>query len=233
MELHELEIGERGARAKRSGHPLADRPRRIRRSLPERGCATRREQRRSRGDGAAIRDDSDAAIVVAPDRQHALTLDDLDARVGEHLLGQDARDPVARRRAARMHDPPPAVASLEPEPLVEDDAELDEILDPRGRLVGQDSNRRRPTEPATRTQRVLRMQCGRVVRTDGRCDATLREQARRGEQRALRQHEHVALGRSAERREEPGDASADDDERQLLVSPRIGFDAHAHGSFRL
>ena len=153
--------------------------------------------------------------------------------MGEHLLGQYARDAVAGRGAARMHDPPSTVASLEPEPLVEDDAELDEILDPSRRLVGQNTNRRRPTEPATGAQRVLRMQFGRVVGTDGRCDTTLREQAGRGEQRPLGQHEHVALGRSTERREEPGDATADDDECQLLVSTRIGFDAHAHGSFRL
>ena len=133
-------------------------------------------------------------------------------------LGELARDAVARRGAARMHDAPAAVAALEPEAVVELDAELDEVADARGRLVGQHRDGARPAEAAARAERVLGVQRRSVVLPDRRRDPALREEARRREQRPLREHEHVALGGGAERREEPGDAAADDDERQARVS---------------
>ena len=50
MELDELEVGERGARAVGEHEPLADRAERVRRALPERGVAAGREERRRRRD---------------------------------------------------------------------------------------------------------------------------------------------------------------------------------------
>ncbi len=133
----------------------------------------------------------------------------------EHALGELARDAVPGRRAARVDDAPAAVAALEAEAVVELDAELDEVADPRRRLLGQHRDGARAAEPAACSQRVLRVQRRVVVLPDGGRDAALREQARRREQRPLREHEDVALGGRAERREEAGDAAADDDERQL------------------
>ncbi len=78
-----------------------------------------------------------------------------------------------------------------------------------------------PTEPAARAERVLRVQRRIVVLPDRGRDAALGEQARRREQRALREDEDVALGRRAQGREEPCDATADDDERQLGVAACI------------
>jgi hypothetical protein len=72
MELHELEIRERRTGSIRRRHPLTDRPRWIRRSLPEGGGAARREQCGPRRNCSVVRDDADAAFVVAPDREHAL-----------------------------------------------------------------------------------------------------------------------------------------------------------------
>ena len=72
VELHELEVGERGAGAVRGRNPLADGAGGIRRPFPERGCAARREERRARRDRTAVGDDADAALVVAPDGQHPL-----------------------------------------------------------------------------------------------------------------------------------------------------------------
>ena len=72
---------------------------------------------------------------------------------------------------------------------------------------------------------------GIVVLSHRRGDPALREEARRREKRPLREHEDVAFGGCAERGEEPGDASTDDDEGKLAVVtciPRC-----AHGSFRL
>ena len=55
VELHELEVGERGAGAVGEGDPFAERTGRVRRPLPERGVAAGREHRRARGDRAACR----------------------------------------------------------------------------------------------------------------------------------------------------------------------------------
>ena len=62
-------------------------------------------------------------------------------------------------------------------------------------------------------------------------NAALGEEARGREQRTLREDEDVALGRRAQCREEPCDAPADDDERQLRVAAYVS--RFAHGSFRL
>ncbi len=51
-------------------------------------------------------------------------------------------------------------------------------------------------------------------------DPTLGEEARRREERPLREHEHVAFRGRAQRREEAGDAAAHDDERKLGVAGR-------------
>ena len=149
----------------------------------------------------------------------------------EDALGELPRDPVSGRRAARVHDAAPAVAALEPEAVVELDSELDEVADARGRLVGQDRDGARATDAAARAKRVLGVQRRIVVLAHGGRDPALREQARRREQRPLGQHEHVALGGRAQRREEAGDAAADDDERELGVA--CVYLRFAHGSFRL
>jgi putative protein kinase ArgK-like GTPase of G3E family len=72
---------------------------------------------------------------------------------------------------------------------------------------------------------------GIVVVPHRRGDAALSEEARRGEQGALRQNEHVALRRGAQSCEEPCHTASDDDERELAVTACIRRDAH--GSFSL
>ena len=130
----------------------------------------------------------------------------------EHALGEDARHPVARRRAARVDDAATPVAALEPEPFVELDAELHEVADACGRLHRQRLDGTRAAEPATRATRVLRVQLGRVVVPDRGRDAALRERARGREQRALRDDQHVGVRRRAQRTEEARDAASDDEE---------------------
>ena len=88
-------------------------------------------------------------------REHPLALGDRDPRMREHALGELSRDAVAGRRAARVDDAAAAVAALEPEPVVELDAELDEIADARGRLVRQHRHGARPAETAAGAKRVL------------------------------------------------------------------------------
>jgi hypothetical protein len=104
------------------------------------------------------------------------------------------------------------VAALEPEVVVELDTELEEVANPGRRLSGERRDRARARQAATREQRVLRVELGRVVVADRSCDAALRERARRREQRALRDESDSRVGCSAERGEETGDASTDDQE---------------------
>ena len=231
MELDELEIGQCRARAVRGRHALAHCARRIRGSLPQRGGATRRKERRACRDRAPVGHDADAALVVAPDREHSLALGNGDPRVREDAFRELAGDAVAGRGASCVHDATEAVSTLEAEALVELDTELDEIADPCGCLVGQHRDGARATEPAAGPKRVLGMQRRVVVLPHCCCDAALGEEARGREQRSLRENEDVTLGRSTERGEEPGDASADDDERELGVLACIS--GYAHGSFRL
>jgi hypothetical protein len=149
----------------------------------------------------------------------------------EDALRELPGDPVAGGGAPRMDDATAAVPAFEAETLVELHPELHEIADPRRRLVREHGHGARAAQAATRAQRVLGMQ-SRVVVVPDRCgDTALSEEARRREERSLREDENVALGRGAEGCEEPCDAASDDDERQLAVNSCI--DACAHGSFSL
>ena len=56
---------------------------------------------------------------------------------------------------------------------------------------------------------------GVVVLAHGCGDPSLCEQAGRGQKRPLREDEHIALARGAERSEEAGDTATHDDERKL------------------
>lgn len=70
-----------------------------------------------------------------------------------------------------------------------------------------------------------------VVVADRSCDPTLRERARRSEKRPFGKNEDIALGGRAERREQPCDPTADDDE--VDVRPAMCPRVNSHGSFRL
>jgi hypothetical protein len=129
----------------------------------------------------------------------------------EDALRELAGHAVACSRTSRMDDPPSAVPAFEAEPVVELDAELHEIADPCRRLVREHGHGARATEPATRAQRVLGVQRWIVVLPDRCGDAALREEARRREERSLREDEHVALGRGAQGCEEPRYSAPDDD----------------------
>ncbi len=159
--------------------------------------------------------------VVAPDREHPLALGDLDARVVEDALCQLAGHAVSGGGAPRMDDSAAAVPAFEAEILVELDPELHEIADPRRRLVREHGHGARAAEATTRAQRVLGVQGWVVVLPDRGGDAALGEQARRGEERSLREDEDVALGRGAEGCEEPSDTAPDDDECEFCARPAI------------
>jgi hypothetical protein len=149
----------------------------------------------------------------------------------EDAFRELAGDPVAGGGAPGMDDSAAAVPAFETEAVIELHAELHEIADPCGRLVREHGHGARATEPATRAQRVLGVQRRIVVLSDRGCDAALGKEARRREERSLREDEDVALGRGAQGCEEPRYSATDDDERELAVT--ICIEGHAHGSFSL
>ena len=227
VELDELEICDRGPRPEGRRDAVPDGAARVRRPAPESSGAARREERRTRRDRAPVREDADAAIADRPEGAHALALGDANPWMSEDALRERTRDAVSSRGSSGMDDAPAPVAAFEPEPVVELDARLDEVADPRGRLAGQRRHGARTRETAPRAQRVLRVQRRRVVVRESRGDPALRERAGRRAERALRQHENLALGGRAQRREETGDSATHDDEVGSV------FSALAHGSFSL
>jgi len=176
-----------------------------------------------------VGDDSDAAFVVTPHGEHPLAFGHLDSRVREHALGELSGHAISRRGAACVNHTTPTVAPFETQALVELHAELDEVADASRGLLGENGHRARTAEAAAREERVLRMQCRVVVLAHGRGDPPLCEQARRGQQRTLREDENIALARCAECREEAGNTASHDDERELATY----MSGIAHGSFSL
>ena len=128
----------------------------------------------------------------------------------QRALCEHAEDPRPGRRPARVHDTAARVPALQAEIGVEVDAELDQVAHARRRLGRHRGDRARPAEPPPGAMRVLGVQLGAVVLAERRRHTTLGEEARRGEQRSLREHDDVRLARGDERRNETGDTPADD-----------------------
>src|SRR5439155_24635999 len=138
------------ARSVRERDPVADRPGRVRRPLPERSVTARREDRPTRRDRQPLGPDAIRQQLDDP-----LALVDADAPVLENSPSQDPCDYGPGRRAARMQDAAPRVPALESEALVERDAEAAKVGDPLGRLPRQDGDCVRGTEAATGKPGVL------------------------------------------------------------------------------
>ena len=160
VELDELEVGKRRSGAETRAARRRRRTRGVRRALPERGHAAGGEHGGRRGDGPSA--------VTTPSsgpssRQRAGDLaagQDLDDGMRERALGQRACDSLAGRGAAGADDSPPRVASLEAEPVVELDARVDEVDDPRGRVLGQGSHGARAAETPAGAERVFGVKRG-------------------------------------------------------------------------
>ena len=141
----------------------------------------------------------------------------------EHPRCEHARDHCAGGRTAGVDDAALRMTALEPELVVEPDAEIDEIGDARGRLVRQHLDRARAAEAATGAQGVHGVQLGRVALPHRRGDTALRQVARRGQQRPLGQKHDVGLGGGTESRVHPGDPAADDDHPCPFFAHRASF----------
>jgi hypothetical protein len=172
MELDELEVGEARARLLGQEQPDPDRPRRVRRARPQRGGASRGDDRRPRADRPAVLADDahhPPVGVRRPQPRGAGALEDRDAL----LLGDDraelADDAAARRAAAGLRHPPEGVAALEAEREVavavgvEPDAEGLEVGHRPGRLADQDVRGRAAHDAPARGLRVATVQVRRVL----------------------------------------------------------------------
>ena len=217
MELHELEIRDGRARAVRHRDPFADRAGRIRRASPERCVAAGREQRRR---ARRIARASVTSPTQRPSDSHSSSArsPSLTSMRGCASTARASTREISRAglRAADAVHAPARMAALEPELLVEGDAEVGEVDDPRGRLLRQRAHGALAAEPRPATSVSSACSSGASsARGRGR-DAALREPARRGQHRPLRDEQDAALGRRAERSVEAGDAAADDD--QVVVS---------------
>ena len=146
-------------------------------------------------------------------------------------MGEHGRDRPTGLGAARVDDPPAAVAALAPELAVEADAERDELADPRRRLLDEDADGASAAEPAAGAQRVLGVERRRVFLAERGRDAALGLPAARGLERPLREQQHLGLPGGRERRREAGDAAADHDqaERSTLAGalPLSRFSSHS------
>ncbi len=101
MELDELEVGERRARAPGEQRAVADRAGRVRRPLPQSSHAAGCEERGRGADSAALGDRSHAAAVVLAEREHARVLDK--PHVG---IARAARSHSARATCSPVCAPP-------------------------------------------------------------------------------------------------------------------------------
>ena len=157
-----------------------------------------------------LRPNAHAAAVCAPEIHDPLAFDDRDRGIGEDSLRQDVGDHPSGSSPLGMYDPCARMPALQAETGVEVDAELDQVAHARRRLGRHRGDRARPAEPPPGAMRVLGVQLGAVVLAERRRHSTLGEEARRGEQRSLREHDDVRLVRGDERRNETGDTPADD-----------------------
>src|SRR5437763_11773472 len=97
----------------------------------------------------------------------------------EHGTREYLGDRASRLRAADAVDAAASVPALEPQAVVEMDAEILEVDDSGGRLVRQRAHRALAAKSATRNERVQGMQLRRVAGVRRGGHSTLREPARR------------------------------------------------------
>ena len=216
MKLRELEVGELGLGLAGEQQAGAERAGRIGRPRPQRRGAAGGEDR---GAGGDIRPVGQAHATVLEDRGRAMALEDIDAWMRDDRRGERPQDAPAGRAPARVDDPAPAVAALQPERElaaavgVEVDAELLEFADAVGGLVGEGLGRGVAREAAAGRQRVLEVQFRRVVdRERGRCAALRPVGGGLGERAGGDERDAGALAGGRQSGEEPGRAGADHDE---------------------
>jgi hypothetical protein len=207
VELHELHVSDGRARPVGDRDAVSQRAGWVGGPLEERPGAPGGDQRHPGRDGDELvmpeHPRAGAGGSVGHQLEHRRVLHHPDPRVFEHALDQRVGDVPAGGAAARVQDPPPAVATLAAElrhaagPGVEGHAVGLQVSHTRGPLLDQHLDRSRVAEPAPRGQGVGHVQVGMVVLSDCGGDAPLRIERVRAAQGALGDQHHlrVAAGR--------------------------------------
>ncbi len=214
VELHELEVGQLGPGAQRSGHAVAGRDGRVGRRRVDLA-----ESARGQHDGARVGRPDAVDLALADDVQgHAAdprvrvgeqvddegVLDDLDAGVVAHPVergDEGARDLLAGGVAAGVQDAVAVVATLAGQrdlagvAAVEVGAERDEVPDARRALVDERLDGLDVTEADAGDEGVVDVLGGAVLRRHDGGDAALRP--RRSTPRRARSWSRAAPGRPA------------------------------------
>lgn len=174
------------------------------------------------------RDPAGAALGVAEEVEGEGVLDDLDAGLGQHRLGQGPLHLRAGRVAARVDDAVAVVAALagELELAVDVAVELRAVahqpLQRVGALGDQDAHGLLVAQADPGDERVPQVLVGGVLGVEDGGDAALRPPGRSGRQHILGDHEHPRPWVEfdvAQRHGEAGDPRPDHD--------RVGFDGPA------
>ena len=189
------------------------------------GC----QQRPGDGDYAAVAIAHDVARATAcaigdEELGRARVLQDPDARVLSHSRPEQAAN-LAPRRIARVQDPPDAVRRLARQRwravglAIERGAPREQLDDVPGTFANEHIDSSGVAEAIARRNRVLRVQRGRIIGTEGRGNAPLCIAGVAFAWIGLRKNDDVARIRERQRGAQTGDSAADDEE----VSAHIHF----------
>ena len=153
VELHELQVGQAGARRVGQRQPDADRAGRVRRARPQRRRAARGQHgapgRHGQRPGLRARGHAHAAAVLHQQPGRGGVLHHPDALVAGGERRQLARDPPAGGRSAGVHDPARRVPALQAQRQraaavgVEAHAHALEVADAVGRVPAEHVDRAR------------------------------------------------------------------------------------------
>ena len=236
VELDELQIDHRGARAEGRGDAVAGRHGRVRRVRVELPSPAGREDHRVGRDPLAHRRRPVAHEQIDPD--DATCLDDEVAqerllddphRGGPHARDERPLDRAPRGIPAGVQHPRVGVGRLEAlhEPAgglaVERDAPRDQLADARRALVDQHARRLGVGQPRAGDEGVAQVRRRAVVVEHHAGDPALREAGVRVLERVFRHEGDATSGcHGVQRRRQSGDARADDHDRGAVGGPVAG-----------
>ncbi len=227
VKLHELGVGDGGARAGGECHGLAARVGRIGRHGVEAADAAGREHDGAGGkeiEGAVAArlgaDEADARHAAVRDDEvlGVVVLEEADRRRGAHGGDERLHDRGAGAVAGNAHDALRRVRGLAREhevPLeiaIEGDAVGEEIADALGGLLGDGAGDGFVDDAGAGHDGVVGMRLGRVALADGGCDAALRPGARRAFSERRCSNDRHRERRELQCREKSREAGADDDD---------------------
>ncbi len=226
MKLHELGIGDDGARARGDREPKAGGLRRVGRHGIEMTDAAGRQHDRAgsndhgRGErvlrGADLQAGDRAVFGQQVFRDKAL--EQADRRRLAHGVGEGGHDRCTRHIAADMDDAAGGMRGLaadgEPafEVAVERNAIAQQIVDPCGRLACETKRHALVDQAGADRDRVGRMRLGTVAFADRRGDAALRPGRRCALPERRRGNHGDRPRREFQRAEQSGEAAADNDD---------------------